>query len=157
MCAGFEEEQMRVCQTLRVVIFASLALPLIASTGCGSDQDQRQRDEKTRQAAADAAARVKPALKEAGRDLNAAAKTAAEEAHAAAQGVREGWKRGSGQALDLNSASESELLELPGITRRDARKIIANRPYRDTHDLVARRILTAAEYAGIRDQITANP
>ena len=146
---------MRVRQTLRVVTFASLGLLLIASTGCGSAQDQRQRDEKTRQAAADAAAKVKPALKEAGKDLNAAAKTAAEEAHAAAQGVREGWKRGSGQPLDLNSASESELMELPGITHRDARRIIANRPYRDKHDLVARRIITAAEYASIRDQITA--
>ena len=150
---------MGVSQTLRVVIFASLVLPLIGATGCynGSDQDQRQRDEKTRQAAADAAAKVKPALKEAGRDLNAAAKTAAEEAHAAAQGVREGWRRGSGQPLDLNSASESDLMELPGITRRDARRIIANRPYRDKRDLVTRRIVTSAEYASIRDQITAKP
>lgn len=147
---------MRVCQTLRVVIFASLALLIIASTGCGSDQDQRERDEKTRQAAADAAAKVKPALKEAGRDLNAAAKTAAEEAHAAAQGVREGWKRGSGQPLDLNSASESDLMELPGITHRDARRIIANRPYQDRQDLVSRRILSRQQYASIRDQITAS-
>ena len=146
---------MRVCQTLRVVIFASLALLLVASTGCGSAQDQRQRDEKTRQAAADAAAKVKPALKEAGRDLNEAAKTAAEEAHAAAQGAREGWKRGSGQLLDLNSASESDLMQLPGITRRDARRIIANRPYRDKHDLVTRRSITSDEYSSIRDQITA--
>lgn len=148
---------MCVCQTLRVVTFASLALLLIVSAGCGSAQDQRQRDEKTREAAADAAAKVKPALKEAGKDLNAAAKTAAEEAHAAAQGVREGWKRGSGQPLDLNSASESDLMELPGITHRDARRIIANRPYRDKHDLVTRRIISTAEYTSIRAQITANP
>lgn len=147
---------MRVSQTLRVVTFASLALLVIVSIGCGSAQDQHQRDEKTRQAAADAAAKVKPALKEAGRDLNAAAKTAAEEAHAAAQGVREGWKRGSGQPLDLNSASESDLMELPGITHRDARRIIANRPYGDKRDLVTRRIITSAEYSTIRDQITAN-
>ena len=147
---------MRVCQTLRALIFVSFALLLIASNGCGSDKDQRQRDEKTREAAADAAAKVKPALKEAGRDLNKAAKTAAEEAHAAAQGVREGWKRGSGQPLDLNSASESDLMDLPGITHRDARRIIANRPYRDKHDLVARRIITSAEYSTIRDEITAN-
>lgn len=146
---------MRVCQTLRVVTFASLALLLIASTGCGSGRDQRQRDEKTREAAANAAAKIKPALKEAGRDLNAAAKTAAEEAHAAAQGVREGWKRGSGQLLDLNSASESDLMELPGITRRDARRIIVNRPYGDKRDLLTRRIISTNEYASIRDQITA--
>jgi len=149
---------MRVSQTLRAVILASVALLLIGMTGCynGSDQDQRQRDEKTREAAADAAAKVKPALKEAGRDLNEAAKTAAEEAHAAAQGAREGWKRGSGQLLDLNSASESDLMELPGITRRDARRIIADRPYRAKHDLVSRRIISSNEYASIRDQITVN-
>ena len=48
-------------------------------------------------------------------------------------------------------------MELPGITRRDARRIIANRPYRDKRDLVTRRIVTSAEYASIRDQITAKP
>ena len=154
--ADFEEELMHVSQRFRVLTLCSLAVLLIASTGCGSAQDQRQRDEKTRQAAADAAAKLKPALKEAGRDLNAAAKTAAEEAHAAAQGVREGWKRGSGKPLDLNSASESELMELPGITHRDARRIIANRPYSDKRDLVTRRIITSAEYSTIRAEITAN-
>lgn len=148
---------MRVCPTFRVATFASLALLLIASTGCASDQDQRQRDEKTRQAAADAAAKVKPALKEADRDLNAAAKTAAEEAHAAAQGVREGWKRGSGQPLDLNSASESDLMELPGITHRDARRITANRSYRDKRDLLTRKIISSDEYSAIHTQITTEP
>ncbi|MGH9781536.1 MAG: ComEA family DNA-binding protein, partial [Candidatus Acidiferrales bacterium] len=140
---------------LRTLISCSLALVVVSSIAC-SGRDQRERDEKTRQAAADAAAKVKPALKEAGRDLNAAAKTAAEEAHAAAQGAKEGWKRGSGHPLDLNSASETELMGLPGITRSDARRIIAGRPYRDKHDLVTRKIISSDEYSSIRDQITAN-
>lgn len=146
-------------QISRTVIFFLLAVALVGATGCfnNSDQDQKQRDEKTRQAAADAAAKVKPALKEAGRDLNAAAKTAAEQAHAAAQGIREGWKRGSEHPLDLNSATETELMGLPGISRNDARKIVAGRPYRNKHDLVTRGIISSSEYASIRDQITINP
>lgn len=147
---------MRFSQTLRILMLCSLAATLTGAIGCSSqsDQDQRQRDEKTRQAAADAAARAKPALKAAGKELSEAAKTAAEEAHAAAQGVAEGWKRGGQRPVDLNSASESDLLALPGITGRDARRIIAGRPYRDQRDLVTRGIISEATYAKIRDRIT---
>ncbi|MHB8754356.1 MAG: ComEA family DNA-binding protein [Candidatus Acidiferrales bacterium] len=144
---------MAVSRTLRVLTLCSLTAALIGLVGCSS-QDQRQRDEKTREAAADATARAKPALRAAGRDLSHAAQTAAEEAHAAAQGVAEGWKRGGQRPVDLNSASESDLLALPGITRRDARRIIADRPYRDPRDLVSRGILSEDTYAGIRDRIT---
>ena len=144
---------MAVSRTLRFLTLCSLAAALIGLVGC-SGQDQRQRDEKTREAAANATARAKPALRAAGKDLNQAAQTAAEEAHAAAQGVAEGWKRGGQRPVDLNSASESDLLALPGITRRDARRIIADRPYRDPRDLVSRGILSEDTYAGIRDRIT---
>jgi len=144
---------MAVSRTLRLLTLCLLAAALIGFAGC-SAQDQRQRDEKTRDAAADATARAKPALRAAGKDLSQAAQTAAEEAHAAAQGVAEGWKRGGQRPVDLNSAPESGLLALPGITRRDARRIIANRPYRTPRDLVSRGILSEATYAGIRDQIT---
>ncbi|HEV2616462.1 MAG TPA: helix-hairpin-helix domain-containing protein [Candidatus Acidoferrales bacterium] len=141
----------------RALILGVFTLALMNSTGCSNDKDRQQRDEQVRQAAAKAAERAKPAIKEAGRDLNAAAKTAAEEAHAAAQGVREGWKRGSERPLDLNSASETELMGLPGITRRDARRIIAGRPYRGKHDLVTRKIISSDEYSSIRNEITTNP
>jgi DNA uptake protein ComE-like DNA-binding protein len=133
----------------------SLLVLLLVSSGCYSnEQDQRQRDEKTRDDVAKATERAKPVIEEAGKKLGQAAESAAEEAHAAAQGVRDGWK-GQHTVTDLNSASERDLLDLPGITEPEARKIIAARPYRDKHELVSRGILSGAAYQRIRDQITA--
>jgi len=80
---------------------------------------------------------------------------AAEQAHAAVAGAKEGWERGGQKALDLNSATETELIALPGITRRQARRIIAARPYRDKHELVSRGILKEDDYSKISDAVTA--
>ena len=131
------------------------------ATGCNwnpnrsaSDEEQRQRDEKTREDAAKAAEKLKPAIESAGRKLGEATERAAEEARAAAQGVKEGWARGKHAPVDLNSASETELTELPGITGATARRIIRNRPYRDKEDLVSRGILSQSGYEKIHDQIT---
>ena len=47
----------------------------------------------------------------------------------------EGWSEGgrdARQSLNLNTATESELLNLPGITQHDARRIVQNRPYQST-------------------------
>ena len=101
------------------------------------------------------AAGLKPAIEDAGRELGKAAHDAADQARAAAQGVRDGWTNGQHPLLDLNSASESQLLDLPGINRPAARKIIAGRPYRDKHDLLDKGILSGATYQRIRDQVTA--
>jgi len=124
-------------------------------SGSASDEEQRQRDEKTREDAAKAAEKLKPAIESAGRKLGEATERAAEEARAAAQGVKEGWARGKHAPVDLNSASETELTELPGITGATARRIIRNRPYRDKEDLVSRGILSQSGYEKIQDQINA--
>ena len=133
----------------------------VSVTGCNwnpngraSGEEQRQRDEKTREEAAKATERLKPALEDAGRKLGEATERAAEDAHAAAQGVKEGWDRGSHKPVDLNSASEKELTELSGITGRDARRIIQARPYRDKRDLVSKGIVSNSTYSKIQDQIT---
>jgi len=120
-----------------------------------TQEDQRQRDEKTRDEFARETERLKPAIQDAGRKLNDAAEKAAEEAHAAAQGVQEGWARGGREPLDLNSASEKQLTELPGITGPQARRIIRARPYADKHELVSKGILPRSSYEKIEDQITA--
>jgi DNA uptake protein ComE-like DNA-binding protein len=122
--------------------------------GAASEEERRQRDEKTREDAAKAAERLKPAIESAGRKLGQATERVAEEARAAAQGVREGWARGQHAPVDLNSASETELTELPGITGTAARRIIRNRPYRDKQDLLTRGILSRSGYEKIQDQIT---
>jgi DNA uptake protein ComE-like DNA-binding protein len=122
----------------------------------GSDAAaQKARDEKTREEVAKATENAKPHLEEAGRKIGDAARIAADDAKAAAAGVKEGWNRGGHPALDLNSASEADLVTLPGISHHDARKIIANRPYSDAHDVVGKGVLTEDQYAGIRDAVAA--
>jgi DNA uptake protein ComE-like DNA-binding protein len=134
----------------------SAALVLASCVGCNTnDPDQRARDEKTRDEVAKATERAKPAIEDAGRKLGEAAHDAADQARAAAEGVREGWNNGQHPLVDLNSASESQLLDLPGINRPAARKIIEGRPYRDKHDLIDKGILSGATYQKIRDQVTA--
>ena len=140
--------------------FAFLAVVTGGVSGCGllqsdtrTEEQKRESEQKTRDEVAKATERAKPELQKAGRELKEAAKTAAEQAHAAAQGVKDGWERSGKRGIDLNSASESELMDLPGITRRDARKIIGARPYNSPHELVDKGILSEARYSQIRDRI----
>lgn len=140
-------------------ILASCAVLLLAgSVSCNSTptQDQRQRDEKTREEAAKATERIKPDLKEAGKELGQAARQTVEDAKAAAEGVKEGWNRDHAHPLALNSASEDELTTLPGISRADARKIVRGRPYRSKDELVTKRILSSEDYSKIRDYISTD-
>jgi DNA uptake protein ComE-like DNA-binding protein len=124
--------------------------------GCNSDDpDQRARDEKTREEVARATANAKPAIQEASRKIGEAAHEAAHEARVAAQGVREGWNESHHGPLDINSASESQLDDLPGIDTRTARRIIAARPYHEKRDLLAKRIVTTEQYDRIHNDITA--
>jgi Helix-hairpin-helix motif len=138
-------------------VLASCAVLLLAgSVSCNSTptQDQRQRDEKTREEAAKATERIKPDLKEAGKELGQAARQTVEDAKAAAEGVKEGWNRDHAHPLALNSASEDDLATLPGISRADARKIIRGRPYRSKDELVTKGILSSEDYSKIRDYIS---
>jgi DNA uptake protein ComE-like DNA-binding protein len=124
--------------------------------GCNSDDpDQRAREEKTREEVAKATEQAKPIIEDASRKLGEVAHDAADQARAAAQGVRDGWNASHHGPLDLNSATERQLLDLPGIGRSDARKIIKGRPYREKHELVTRGIISGDDYGRIRDDVTA--
>ena len=132
----------------------------VGSAGCDwvqsdsrSSEQKRADADKTRDEVAKATERAKPELQEAGRELKEAARTAAQQAQAAAQGVRDGWQRGSGHRLDLNTAKEDELMALPGITRRDAHRIEAGRPYSSAHQLVEKGIMGEDRYREIRDRV----
>lgn len=115
---------------------ASLGLALflgLSCAGCTTKQDP----DVLRQKAADTTANLKQDTK------------------ALAQGIREGMGRNS--QLDLNTASAKDLAALPGITPRQADRIIAHRPYARPDELVAKNVLSRSEFNRIQDKVTAKP
>jgi competence protein ComEA len=59
-----------------------------------------------------------------------------------------------GGPIDVNTASESELQRLPGVTPSMARRIYEGRPYRTLDELVERGLLSERELARARRKIT---
>jgi competence protein ComEA len=59
------------------------------------------------------------------------------------------------EPVDINSASEKELKELPGIGDAYAEKIIKNRPYKGKDELMQKKVLPKATYDKIKDEIVA--
>lgn len=76
-------------------------------------------------------------------------------AKAVAQGVHEGWTRD--HPLDLNHATKEQLLSLPGMSTEGANRVIATRPFANTHQLVSRQILSQSEYDRVKDRLTVKP
>lgn len=104
--------------------------------GCSACSTQPQSPEQVRRQTANATSEIK------------------NDAKAVAEGVRDGLRRPSTESLDLNSATAEQLTSLPGINGQTADRIVANRPYRSTHDLVDRRLVTSSQYDQIASHIT---
>jgi DNA uptake protein ComE-like DNA-binding protein len=83
-----------------------------------------------------------------------ATETMRRDAKAVAEGVKEGMSRDK-KAVDINKASREELLSLTGLTEHEADRIIAQRPYDNTEDLVTRHVLPQGQYNRIADRIIA--
>jgi len=83
-----------------------------------------------------------------------ATETMRRDTKAVVEGVKEGM--GHDKTVNINKASREDLLSLPGVTEREADRIIADRPFADTHDLVTRHVLSDAEYEKIRDRVIAD-
>lgn len=73
---------------------------------------------------------------------------------AVAEGVKDGLS--NRRLVDLNKSSKDDLSSLPGITDHKADRIIAERPYANTHQLVTRHILTEDEYARVQERVVVN-
>ena len=58
--------------------------------------------------------------------------------------------------VNINSASLSELEDLPGIGKVTAEKIIDNRPYSVVNDLLEKKVVGSSVFDKIRDKVTAN-
>jgi len=109
-----------------------LSILIVVTTGCARKESSQDLKEQTAQATAEMKQNAK----------------------AVASGIREGWNRD--KSVNLNTATKDQLANLPGVSSREADQIIAARPYKNTDELVTRRILSKDEYDKIADRITAN-
>ena len=58
--------------------------------------------------------------------------------------------------LDLNSASLDELKMVPGVNEATAKKIVENRPYARSDELVTKKVLSKAAYDSLKEHIAVN-
>jgi DNA uptake protein ComE-like DNA-binding protein len=110
----------------------AVSLALFAVTGCTT---QQRSPDQIRKETADATA------------------TAAKDAKAVAQGVADGLKQKG--PVNVNRASSDDLKKLPGIDEAAAQRIIDNRPYDNTADMLKKHVISKTEYDRIADKVTA--
>ena len=111
---------------------AALALPLASISACNT----RDNPDEIRQRTAEATESMR------------------RDAKAMAEGVKEGMSRDK-KTININKASREDLLMLPDISEHEADRIIAERPYDNTEDLVRRHVVPREEYDKISDRIIA--
>ena len=112
--------------------------------GCDSQSTKDKTADTTQQvkdASRDAAVKAKEGARQAGKDIKAMA-----------EGVKEGWNEDK-NAIDLNSATPQQLTAL-GLSQKQASRVVANRPYKNRHELVTKGVLSEMEYKDIETKVT---
>jgi DNA uptake protein ComE-like DNA-binding protein len=139
-----------------LVLFTSgfFACSLNGHSNGNQSRSRESQDEKTRERVAQATEKAKEASKQLADKADQAAKDLAHKAQVVKEGVKEGWNQDVSGQVDLNSASEVELQNLPGIDREDAQKVIRGRPYTNKNDLVSKGIISKQEFDAIQSKIT---
>ena len=142
--------------TVRFATFlmASLLVGCSSNNKMDGNPNQSAQNQKTQQEAANATRKMKKDSKYLAYKAGQAAKELERKAEAAGKGVKEGWDGQSNGTLNLNSASESQLQSLPGITRKEAHEIVRERPYTSKDQLVSKRIVSQKEFNEIEGKIS---
>lgn len=55
--------------------------------------------------------------------------------------------------IDLNTASLQQLIALKGIGEKTAQKILVSRPFRDTQELISKKILSKKLFEELKDKL----
>ena len=97
----------------------------------------------------------KDALKKGGSKLQDKAQEATSKASATKDAAKDS-AAGSVGKLDLNSATEAELAQLPGIGEARAKAIVKGRPYTGKDELKRKKIVPASVYEKIKDRVIAH-
>lgn len=135
-----------------IAVQALLAVALIA--GCTANNSRN--DEQVRQQAAQATAQAKQGAQQAGQTIKEGAASAERTINDVAAGVKDGLKTPTSttnDAVDINSATESQLTTLPGVGHDEAGKIIQNRPYDTPHDLVKKGVMDQETFDKISNRV----
>jgi hypothetical protein len=108
--------------------------------------------QSTKDKSADTAQQVKEASRDAAVKAKEGARQAGKDIKAMAEGVKEGWNEDK-NALDLNSCTAAQLTPL-GLSQKQAQRVVANRPYKNRHELVTKGVLSEMEYKDIEKKVT---
>lgn len=136
---------------MKIRIFITIGMACAAfCIGCSNNPGT------TRQQAANVTEQLKRDTREAAGNIKKGAEVAKTDITAAAEGVKEGLNDKSSSQVNVNTASKADLMGLSGIDELRANAIVANRPYRHTHEIVSKGAVSEAEYQRISSRLSAN-